>query len=146
MNYLVGIRTWLRKVLSLPRIDLRSVLVIGGFLFVGLPMMGDALQMSLDLVWPDAAQSIPARLVFAFVFFALAVYLLEKNSLPLEEKEEGNPKPRRFVVVLASEKLPVDLAPLQQGTRDERFSAFQKLAGSYSWLGGVVRIVEWHAP
>ena len=141
---LIGSETkkWLARVLSLPRVrgpDLAAMFVL---LFVGVPLLCDAVLILIDE--PARIQTV-GFWIRIFLFsgsFGSASALLER-ALKKPNRAPRRPDARRVVAVLASEKLPADLSLLSQGDRAARFAEFQKLK---HWLGGVIRIIEWHQP
>ncbi len=145
--------SWLRRLTSLNRLTWASALLVFLFLFLGIPMLGPAVEVIADQFFPDHPWmrvaffvSIPA------VTGVLTLAIVDETRLFHSEMQEGYmlPAPTKRLVFLASEGMPGPEVFEALMAKTDRFEMFEGIKrsklGRGGWLRLVIRAMEHHRP
>ncbi len=143
---------WLQRLLGLPRLSWRSVILVYLFMFLGQPMLATVAERVVDHFFPDASPGGSALIFFGiFVALLLLAWGAVSQSRLFDRpppRAVRNPEPVRLLVMLASDGVPEGALAeeiLAVQDRQQLFQRFQGLGGPHRWLGLVARAMEWHS-
>ncbi|NCG18963.1 MAG: hypothetical protein GWP91_08125 [Rhodobacterales bacterium] len=145
--------SWLRRLTALSRLTWGSALLVFLFLFLGIPMLGPAVEVIADLLFPEhPLMKVMFFLSIPLITGLLTLVIVGETRLFHSQTQEGYmlPAPTMRLVFLASESMPDEATMATLMAKTERFELFEAVKrgklGRGGWLRLVIRAMEHHRP
>ncbi len=147
---------WLQRILGLPRLTALTAILSFIAFFVGMPLIGPAIEQVLQFMLPSDAYLMRSLVLWVIAICtavaAVVSHKVSKTFLMDEKRAYRNPVPAKRLVILSSDKGPSADMVEEWLTIEDRRQLFRAITSAVHkrqlapWIELLFRAIEWHRP